>query len=57
MWFTGGGNMEKKNNTKVFEGLKREYLERKIFLKRQLILLTKKEISALEHELIAPSNK
>jgi len=33
------------------EGFQKDYLERKIFLKKQLIFLTEKEIEILEKEL------
>jgi len=34
-----------------------EIIERKIFLKRQLIKVTEKEIEVLEYELIKPRNE
>jgi len=43
--------MEMTRKDKMFAGLKKDYLERKIFLKRQLILITEKEIEAIERDL------
>lgn len=43
--------MEMARKEKMFAGLKKDYLERKIFLKRQLILITEKEIETIERDL------
>lgn len=43
--------MKVEKNEEIFAGLKKDYFERKIFLKRQLIHLTEKEIETIEREL------
>jgi hypothetical protein len=45
------GRKKMEKDEKKFAGLKRDYLERKIFLKRQLIFLTEKEIEIIERDL------